>query len=80
MNCRKRRRIEAEREALKQAMADGVAEFERAVQAGKSPMDTQADGPWQIGDWVWCAVCWVALLACIAALLYTMFDDGKPVY
>lgn len=43
-------------------------------------IDPDRDGPWQIGDWVWCAVCWVALLACLAALLYTMFDDGKPVY
>jgi hypothetical protein len=43
-------------------------------------IDPDRDGRWQLGDWVWAGVCWLALLACIAALLYTMMDDGKPVY
>ena len=43
-------------------------------------IDPHRDGPWQLGDWVWAGVCWAALIACLAALIYTLCEDGKPVY
>ena len=43
-------------------------------------IDPHRDGPWQLGDWVWAGVCWAALLACLAALVWTWFDEGKPVH
>jgi hypothetical protein len=46
----------------------------------RSPVNPDQDGPWQLGDWVWFAICWVVLILCYAAIVYTMFDDGKPVH
>ena len=43
-----------------------------------SPIDDR-DGPWGIGDWIWAGVCWVALILCYAAVVYALFESGKPV-
>ena len=45
----------------------------------RTAIDPDRDGPWGIGDWIWAGVCWVALILCYAAVVYALFESGKPV-
>jgi hypothetical protein len=46
----------------------------------RTAIDPDRDGPWQLGDWVWAAICWAVLILCYAAIVYTMFEADKPVH